>query len=212
MKTRLPISTISYNTEPFLFGTLERLRKSKIITRWFYIYHNREDDETKDHIHLYIEPSKAILTDDLADSFLEVQLNGDKPLKVLPFRNSKFDDWYLYACHNTAYLLSKGEKRKYHYKPSDFVVWDSDDFDTLVRQVDRKTQIGYIPLIVMAQSRGETLGDFLLHNNIPINQAFAYSKMWSELVLSEGSMAEVSEAVAEHTEQKLHLQEPKKQK
>ena len=48
VKTRRPISTISYNSPEYLQGKLEELRKAKIISVWFFIKHKKEQDERKD--------------------------------------------------------------------------------------------------------------------------------------------------------------------
>ena len=121
MKTRLPIATITYNTDEYLQLKLNELIKARIISLWFYINHKAEDDEKKDHKHLYIVPAKTIQTDDLCDELIEYN-GSDKPLKCLRFVNSKsFSDWFMYVLHDEGYLLSKGQKRKYHYNRDKFI-------------------------------------------------------------------------------------------
>lgn len=117
MKTIKPISTISYNTKPFLMGVLDRLVKNKIIEFWVFIHHEAEEDETKAHFHVYLEPSKSVDTIALREQFNEIDLANpkEKPLGVLPFNKSDFPNWYWYGIHDVAYLASKGESRKYHY-------------------------------------------------------------------------------------------------
>lgn len=87
MQTAKPISTISYNTEPFLVQTLNALVKAKRIDFWAYIHHFPEDDEVKlkHHFHVYLEPSKRTQTATLKEEFLELDPNNEKPLGVLTF-------------------------------------------------------------------------------------------------------------------------------
>lgn len=59
------------------------------------------------------------------------------PLGVMPWRSSKFDDWFLYVSHDVAYLASKGQTRKYHYQPSDFISSNDDFFNELIHTIDR---------------------------------------------------------------------------
>lgn len=92
--------------------------------------HKREEDERKDHIHLWIKPNTLIDTMDLQKHFLELDPNHpDKPLKCIDFRTSQTDDWVLYTMHHRAYLASKGETREYHYTCEDFMVCDEDTFE-----------------------------------------------------------------------------------
>ena len=122
MATQKPISTISYNTEPFLCEVLERLYNAHIIQAYQYIFHVGEDGD-KNHFHLRIEPNKRIDPMDLSVEFLEFDpQKPDKPLGVRPWRSSKEEDWILYALHDSEYLMikygefEKGEKFPYEWK------------------------------------------------------------------------------------------------
>ena len=130
MKTRKPISTVSYNTVPFLEGVLERLVKNKVISFYAYVVHKGEDDENgkKDHTHIYVEPYSSIETEWLDSQFIEPDPNNIKPLKCLAFRNSKFDDWFLYGLHFVPYLMKKGLTKLYHYEIADMRYSDEDEF------------------------------------------------------------------------------------
>lgn len=110
MRTTKPIATISFNSPAFLKLKLEELTKAGKISFWAFIPHKPEDDEagTKEHNHLYAEPSKMMQTDDLKAELLEFDPeHPDKPKGCLPFRTSKFADWYLYGLHDKRYLASK---------------------------------------------------------------------------------------------------------
>ena len=130
MRTTKPISTVSYNSKEYLEGVLNGLVKAHKVAFWAYVYHMAEEDENKDHIHLYIEPNVKLDTMDLADMFREVDLNNPtKPLKCIDWRSSKWDDWYLYGIHDEAYLRMKFETRKYHYRLEDVHASDMDELE-----------------------------------------------------------------------------------
>lgn len=133
MKTTKAISTISYNTTAFLHGTLKRLVSEGILTFWVFIQHQPEEDETKEHFHVFMKPNKAVDTLWLQNQFIE-QVAGEKlPRKCLPIDPSKFADWYWYGLHDATYLAGKGMSRKRHYDGSEMVASDSDYLTELVR-------------------------------------------------------------------------------
>lgn len=121
MATQKPISTISYNSEVFLVEKLQNLYDAHIIQAWQFITHKGEDGD-KDHIHLRIEPNKRIDPMELTEMFKEYEKGKDKPLGVRPWRQSKEEDWFLYAVHDSDYLSLKygggerGEKLPYDWK------------------------------------------------------------------------------------------------
>lgn len=125
MATSKPISTISYNTEPFLKEKLDTWVNSHIIQAYQYICHKGEDGD-KDHIHLRIEPNKVLDPMVLMEELREFVKGNDKPLGCRPFRPSKEEDWILYAVHDKQYLnikYSGGEKgEKLPYKWQDIKV------------------------------------------------------------------------------------------
>lgn len=104
--TAKPISTISYNTVPFLQRKLDGLYKANIIEDWMYIWHEGEDGD-KDHIHLWIQPNRRLDTAKLREEFNEVPSdNQEKPLGCMPFRSSKVDHWMMYVLHDPDYLVA----------------------------------------------------------------------------------------------------------
>lgn len=133
MKTKKPISTISYNTRPFLESLLGKLVESRTIANWYAVHHQPEADELKDHWHIYIEPNGQIDTMLLEEQFGEFDpKHPDKLLKCRPFKFTRVDieyhpdDWMLYAIHDPIYLQSKGQSRKYQYKVEDILCRDPD--------------------------------------------------------------------------------------
>lgn len=141
MKTRTPLSTISYNTPPFLAYQLNEYVRAKKLVIAHWIYHE-PDDEVPDsvHAHVYAEPDGTIETDDLREDLVEENPECPyMPFGCLPWRKTKFEDWYLYSCHNPGYLRKKGietQKREYHL--SDF---QSTSLATLRLQIN--SQINY---------------------------------------------------------------------
>lgn len=182
MKTRLPITTISYNTQPFLITKLEELRKAKVITCWFFVEHLAEVDEKKDHIHLYIRPAKDIQTDDLLDEFLELDMeHPDKPLKCLSFRVCRsFGDWYLYVKHDPLYLAKKGQKRAYQYDRDAFVCCDEDELDYAISEIDM-TEYSAMGRIIQGIRDGLTFQEFLNQGNVPIQQFIQWQRAWDTI-------------------------------
>jgi len=184
VKTTKPISTISYNTAPYLTEKLNSLKKAKIISIWHFIKHLPEDDEggKKDHIHLYIEPNKLLDTADLLNEFKEIDLqNIDKPLGCMAFRSSStFGDWYLYGIHDTAYLASKGQSRRYHYVYDDVQTSDVDELYRSYKEIDLNS-IAPINELKTAIQDGLTFADLVSNGLVPLSQIRNYQLTWDLL-------------------------------
>lgn len=120
MRTSKPFSTISYNTADFLNLRLGELVQRRQIDFFAWVHHYAEEDETKEHKHLYIVPNGRVDTDQILDFLLEHDpKHPDKPFNCIRPHSSKFADWYLYALHDATYLASKGQARKFHYVMDD---------------------------------------------------------------------------------------------
>lgn len=178
MNTSKSISSIHYIEPLKLKVKLDDLIAKNHISFYAFIKHLKEEDETKDHIHLYIIPNGKINTDELRNEleFLDMN-NPTKPIRSLPFTNSKFQDWYLYALHDKAYLLSKAQGRKYHYKNEEIFVSDPDYFNELIHQVDFskfKTQS-----LVIQQAEQQVPFDVLVSSGqIPVQQIMQYQRLY----------------------------------
>lgn len=133
MATTKPISTISYNTVPFLKEKLDNWVKAHWIQAYMFIHHKGEDGD-KDHIHLRIEPNKSLDPMNLTEELKEYEPGNNKPLTVRPWRSSKEEDWILYIVHDPEYLKihygddPKGEKIPYEW--NDIVGSDGYDVET----------------------------------------------------------------------------------
>lgn len=187
MRTTKPISTISFNTPDYLAQKLDELVKAKRLSFWAFIPHLPEDDEAgnRDHIHLYIEPAKMLQTDDLKEEFKEFDpAKPDKPRGCISFRSSKFSDWYLYALHDRAYLASKGQSRKYHYKHDDVRSSDPDDLQFKARTIDMLAVSPYAD-ILEAQRHGFTWEQYFKRGTVPLPQIALFERAWYTLLAGQ---------------------------
>ena len=170
MKTTKPISTISYNTEIFLNARLNELLKADKLQFWAYINHLAEDDDRKEHFHVYMEPAVALDTLALKKQFLEIDLGHDEPRKCLNIVKSNFRDWYWYCLHDKVYLLLKGLTREKSYRMEDMVTSDQDEFNEKVRNSPRGNEKSKILSDVLKQysKEGKDFADVLSDGLIPL--------------------------------------------
>lgn len=188
MKTRLPISTISFNTESFLKGKLRELQRNHFIDFWAYVKHVPEKDESKEHFHVWIYPNITVNTGELEEEFKEIDPHNSKPKRCMPFRQSQsknklsggIDDWILYSIHDIAYLASKGQSREFHYQFSDVVSSDPDALAEYCRNIDYRA-ISEYQQMEMYQNSGLKLSEFLYERQPPIQQVGAFRIAWKAL-------------------------------
>lgn len=179
MKTTKPFSTISYNSPAFLKLTLDGLVAKRLISFYAFVQHFKEEDEKKDHIHLIIFPNGQIQTDQVTDLLQELDpSNPLKPLGVMPWHSSKWADWYLYSCHDTAYLASKGQSRQHHYEEKDFASSDEDYLHELVHTIDR-TKYAKTVEFVQKVKDGASLMHLLETGQIPAPQFRQWEAMYN---------------------------------
>lgn len=173
MRTSKPIATISYNSEEFLKERLHELMKNHKISDYMYIRHEAEEDEKKQHIHLWIKPNTLLDTMSLQEHFKEIDLNKPtKPLKCIDFIQSKVDDWILYNQHYEPYLASKGESRKYHYTRDDFCYADEDTFQDLYNHAFKGSEWAKRNQILEALAGGQLHPTkLILNGTVPLNMA-----------------------------------------
>lgn len=180
VKTTRVISTISYNSEEYLFQKLEELKKNHIISFYAFVHHLAEDDEggKKDHNHLFIEPSKSLLTDNLTEELKEFDPNNpSKPKTCISWKFSKFSDWYLYSIHDRRYLALKQQSRKYHYSFEDVITSDIDDLNYRVRTIDLLELSPYSDMLD-AQNQGLTFEEYFGRGTVPIPQVAQFERAW----------------------------------
>lgn len=179
MKTSKPFSTISYNTSDYLNQKLGDLLSRRQIDFYCWVLHYPEEDESKEHKHLYIVPNGRVDTDQVLDYLLELDpKKPDKPLKCMRPHSSKFADWYLYALHDTAYLASKGQARKYHYVIDDVITPDRDYLLEEVHTIDF-AKLNRFNALRDAAVSGRPFEDLLMNGSIPIQQTYAYREAYA---------------------------------
>lgn len=163
MATQKPISTISYNTEPFLREKLDAWLEAHIICAYQYICHKGEDGD-KDHIHLRLELNKRVDPMDLQAQLREYVGGNPKPLGCRPFRPSKEEDWILYALHDSNYLKLKyggGDKgEKIPYETSDIRAPFDYDVETAVIRA-RASLKHTAPAVIDEIRNGKSLSDLI---------------------------------------------------
>lgn len=190
MATKQAISTISYNTQPFLEDVLQRLIQSQVISFYAWIQHKGEYDERlnytdKDHIHLYVEPNKKLDPMDLSMHFLEADPDNPRPLGVISWRTSNFAEWFLYNTHDPDYLAAHFETKQYQYSYEDFVSSHFDDFMNKVMDALRSASNGYArnKNLVNFLNNGGKIGELIAVGAISPSQAsgyFAFAKMYND--------------------------------
>ena len=161
--TSKPISTISYNTLPFLKEKLNDWIDQHLIQSYAYIFHKGEDGD-KDHIHLRIVPNKSLDPMNLSEDLREYELGKDKPLGVRDWRPSKEEDWILYVVHDPDYMkikysdLEKGEKLPYEWK--DIVA--PDYYDVEIAYIRAKAKLKHTASnLTSRMSAGESAIDMI---------------------------------------------------
>lgn len=182
MKTRMPISTISYNSRPFLLNKLQELERNHRIDAWAFIYHYSEADEKSDHFHVLMIPNGTLDTTVLRDEFNEFVPTNPLPLKVIPFHLSKkIDDWILYNAHYRPYLTWKHQKRKYHYDFDCFASSDSMWLEYLINHALTASEFAERSATLKAiQDSRNNLGSLIDTGVVPLNMAtsvYAYRNL-----------------------------------
>ena len=180
MRTTKPFSTISYNTDLFLVEKLNELIKKRVLKFWAYIEHLPEEDEKKKHKHLFMFPNGQIDTDQLDCFFRELDIEDitKPPLGIKMIKSSKWDDWYLYAIHDSAYLATKGQSRKHYYTNDDVVVSDDDDFAELVHTIDRSKYAKTLDFVEKVKS-GTNFYDMVQSGQIPVPMFNQFLSMYT---------------------------------
>lgn len=201
MKTSKPISTISWNSPAYLEQVLRELQVSRIISFWCFICHKGEDDEAgkKDHIHVYLEPTKTIQTVDIRDMFKEIDKDNPKPLGCLDFRPSKFKDWYFYALHDKGYLETKGLVRKFSYNVDNLIVSDDMEMQYRVGSIELYTSTVVEKFKRLAEA-GKTWEDMVLAGAIPVGNMNNMERMWGYIsdAIRSGRLKSPSAPLADH--------------
>lgn len=181
MRTIKPFSTIAYCDKFFLIQELDKLIDNQTLDFYAFVIHQPEEDEKKVHAHLFMIPTRTFDTSTLKPILSQADpLNPTKPKSILPVRPSKFGDWYLYNTHNSLYLASKMQRRKYHYVDDDFITSDRDYFIELKHEIDMSTFMR-TQFIREAVEHGTSFEQLLSQGIIPPQQVMGYEKIYEAL-------------------------------
>lgn len=186
MRTSKPFSTISYNTKEFLIAKLNNLITRNVIDFYAFVEHIKEDDEKKNHIHLYVVPSTLIDTKQFIDELKELQTNENGemtlPLGCMPCTPSKFDDWFLYCKHDVNYLRSKGQVRMFHYEQKEFVSSNDDYLNELSHTINYNKFSKFEQISDYAK-QGFTYNQVLAMGLIPVQLTKQYEQVFNAIRL-----------------------------
>ena len=182
MQTSKPISTISYNSLPFLRATLDHLLVSNFIDYWMFIPHSGENDGfgeiEKDHIHLYLIPNKRVNTADLDKFFIEPVIDN-KPLRCILWNVSNPDDWILYCLHDPSYLASKLETRENLYTYGNIETSSEETLRRMYRHAYQSSGYARTKNLFEYARSGGTITDLLKVGAVPINMVNNYVDFFS---------------------------------
>lgn len=183
MQTRKPISTVSFNSLEFLLGKLKELTQAGQLEFWSVVEHQPEPDEINDeaghkvHYHVYMEPAKQVQTTALREQFKEPDPVVGKPKGCLQIQSSKFDDWYLYALHDPAYLASKKQSRVYSYEPEQVMSSDADDLQQHVAAIDYSGRNTYLTMYQYIVG-GKTFAEYMVGEYIGVRDVIPHERAW----------------------------------
>ncbi|MBO7734858.1 MAG: hypothetical protein J6S67_20020 [Methanobrevibacter sp.] len=181
MRTSKELSTISYNSPEFLKYVLDQMIKEELLSSYMFIQHLPEEDENKDHIHLWIKPNRLFDTGHDGKRFLEN--NPEDPL--LPFgciwwQQSQYDDWIPYDLHDPYYLSLKGQSRKYHYDKYEMICSNKDEYEFLYRHAFTESAWVQEAKILKDLDNGFDVYDLISTGRIPFSmssQGLAYETL-----------------------------------
>lgn len=181
--TKLPISTISFNTSAFLLNELQSLVKGDKIQSFMFVEHEPEEDTKKEHIHLVVVPASVVNPVAFRKLFFEPSFDGKKDLGCLPFKTSKLGDWLLYSVHYEPYLLSKGLVRQHSYKLEDVVTNEPFEYVEQVFNEARETLVNNrINSFLSMAVDGASFGELLAQGLVPPNHVVFYEKLYRQYV------------------------------
>jgi len=146
-----------------------------VLDFWCFVEHLAEEDETKPHKHVFCVPTSLFDTSSIIEYLKEFDSSNPlKPLTCINAVSSKFGDWFLYSCHDKAYLISKGQSRKYFYNLDDFISSDIDYFNELRHQIDL-SKINRSKIILDAVRDGIPFNQLVCNGQIPIQMINQYN-------------------------------------
>lgn len=191
MNTSKPISSVSFNSLPFLLSKANELVANRTLAFYALILHYGEPSEfgdtLKDHIHIYTEPNRRIDTMSLGDEFKEPVSISELPLGCLPFQYSKFADWYYYILHDPIYLARKGMSRYYSYRQDEIITSDKDYLIEKVNSINT-FEFNYYADISEHQDKGYNFEQYMIVKNIHPMQIKAFHTAWDMVSITKSTV------------------------
>lgn len=184
MKTKRTISNISYNTPAYFEAKVQDWLERGVIDWAYWIVHQPDIDERKEHIHFVLQPSQRVDTTDLRNDLKEPDIEAGKPrtctMKWMPVASGHMDDWLLYAVHNEYYLASKGQKRNISYTNEDIC---STDADALRQDLGAIDMLKYMRLqwLYDAVKDGTPFVTLVQQGYVPIAMRAQYEHQYNDL-------------------------------
>lgn len=182
MRTSKSISTISYNSASFLRNKLEEWKRNGVIEFAMWVKHDPEEEEKKEHYHVFIKPARLLQTVDLERESEELDIhNLDKPLKMISFRVSKESDWLLYSIHDPSYLAEKGLEKQFVYSFEDINSTCEDTLRDIISHCndERNSKIEY--RLIQLINKGLTWDEIILSGFIPLRYIAGAQIMYNSL-------------------------------
>lgn len=171
VNTQKPISSISYNSGEFLKQKIEYWKSCGLIEFGMWIKHKAEEDEKKDHYHVYIIPAKRIQTMDLENDSHEFDPDKpNNPKKCMRFQNSKEQDWIQYVLHDPEYMAEKGLEKKYCYGLDEIMSTDEDTLNIIISEIKDDIKGRLDNRIRQAVNNGMSWRQISLSGIVPMNQ------------------------------------------
>lgn len=182
MKTKCFLSTICYSPVEWVSSRLDTYRSSGKIDFYCFIPHKAEEDEKKDHIHLFLIPSVPIDTKDL-DVLLMCPQDDGQELGTCGIWHTvgknNVSDFLLYVLHDVMYMRIKGySDRKYTYSEKDFITSHEDGLNTLIYDAYHTSMFTFnrrvLDMIIKSKDITQTGKELVLNGYIPLNSTCSF--------------------------------------
>lgn len=192
MKTKQFISTICYSSADYTKLKLDSLLSCGKIDFYCFIFHKKEEDEKKDHLHLFIMPSAPIDTKEI-DMLLIQPCEDGQSLGTCGIWHTvgknNVSDFLLYVMHDKMYMRIKGyTERKYEYYEDDFVTSHLDGLSNLIYDAYHNSMFTFnrrvMDMIIKSKDITQTGKDMVLNGYIPLNSTCSFHHLLQ--IIKEG--------------------------
>lgn len=218
--TAKPITSITYNSVPFLTDKLNALVETGRLEEYRFIEHYKDTDPNtgevkKAHIHMWLLPNRRLDTAMLRKEFNEIDPSNTLPLRPQPFEKCNSEgDWLLYVLHDPEYLELKGlaGQGKEPYELDEVKCTDRDLLEQVYREakadmmghLSKEEQRNIISEYIMSRTDHITLQsvyEHALRNNLVDGYQSAY-RMLADIIREHNESVERVNNQQEAIEQK----------